>query len=101
MIGGLLVHTLKDVHFSGAIFNAFTTVFAVSLVLRLLVAMAYLKGFKEVRSVAPSPGVPHFYVYRPAFNMINRFQIANGRFFGQRRTRGNGEASSSDEEIVS
>jgi MFS family permease len=84
-IGGLLVNTLQDTHFPGSIFNAFTTVFAVSLVLRILVVLAYLKGFKEVRNVAPSPGVSHFYVYRPAFNMINRFHLANGRIFRQRK----------------
>jgi MFS family permease len=81
--GGLLVNALSPVQFSGTLLNQFTTVFAVSCLLRIFVVFAFLRGFKEVREVMKSPGLHFFYIYRPAFNIINRFQISNnGRRLG-------------------
>ncbi len=76
--GGLLVTALQDVHFSGSILNAFTAVFLISTMLRLVVVAVFLRRFEEVRStVEDAPGLHFFYIYRPAYNMVNRFQMAN------------------------
>jgi hypothetical protein len=75
--GGLLVTAFQDVPLNGSILNAFTGVFFISAILRLIVVAFFLHRFTEVRPVEQSPGLHFFYIYRPAYNMVNRFQMAN------------------------
>jgi MFS family permease len=81
LTGGLLVNLISHYDLSVSLLNKFTDVFAVSSLLRIAVILFFIRRFKEVREVEVSPALHFFYIYRPATNIINRFQVISDRFF--------------------
>lgn len=79
--GGFLVTVFQELPVNGSILNAFTSVFLISAILRLIVVAFFLRRFTEVRPVEHAPGLHFFYIYRPAYNIVNRFQMANAWIF--------------------
>jgi len=55
--------------------------------MRIIIIIVFIRGFKEVREVEKSPGLEHFYIYRPVTNIINRFASLAGRRSRDRESR--------------
>ncbi len=77
----------------------YALVFALSGLIRLVVFVAFIGRFREVREVEASPPAIHFFVYQPLTLLLTRFQViaeaARGERRGERRgTRGRGRRAS-------
>lgn len=68
------------VHFWAA--GNYEIIFFLSGFLRILVVVMFLKEFREVRQVEPSPALHHFYIYRPMRHVVNAIQVLNDKWFG-------------------
>jgi MFS family permease len=82
--GGLLADLLIVNHFNFGILNAFTMVFLLSVLLRIIIIWTCRKSFKEVRETEKSPKFHYFYIYKPALDMIDFIQEINERVFRRR-----------------
>jgi MFS family permease len=80
LCGGFLAALLAEWKAVFWFLNPFTIVFAVSFVLRGTVLLIFRNKFKEIREVEVSPGLRYFFIYKPATNVINRFQVLRARF---------------------
>jgi len=81
LTGGWLVDVMARYDLSAWRLNKFTFVFAISALLRIVVFSCFIRSFKEVRPVKTSPPLHFFYIYKPAMNVINQFQMFNDLFF--------------------
>jgi MFS family permease len=81
LAGGLTVKFLGKVDVSRFLsLNTFTAVFLISALIRLIIVLFFIRRFKEVRKVESAPPLHHFYIYKPAANIFNRFQLIGERF---------------------
>lgn len=83
VLAGLLTKLTPQipVHFWAS--GNYEIIFFLSGLLRLLVIGMFLKEFREVRQVEPSPAIHHFYIYRPMRHVVNAIQVLNDKWFGE------------------
>lgn len=74
-LGGILTIYTKKFHLPFFTSNNFELIFMLSGLLRIVVFLFFIKGFKEVREAEKAPSLIHFYVYLPTTHVINKFNM--------------------------
>jgi MFS family permease len=87
VVGGVLVDILPLKTLAMFHLNAFTFVFLLSGVLRIIVIGALFCRFREVRTVEVSPALHFFYVTKPVMNLFEQAQAVSDWAFKLIRTR--------------
>lgn len=75
LLGSILTIYTKLVELPFFTSNNFELIFILSGLLRIVVFLFFIKGFKEVRTAEKSPSLMHFYVYLPATHVIDKFNM--------------------------
>jgi hypothetical protein len=91
MLAGALTKLTPQVPLSFLAPGHYELIFFLSGFLRILVLVMFLKEFREVRQVEPSPAIHHFYIYQPVRHVVNAIQVLNDKWFGEDEDQENGD----------